>query len=168
MEVINALYHGTPNAADQLIPKFNTRTRNGITIWAGKGVFATRDRRIAMLYTFRRNQHVSQGVNLIDEVSPVDPVVLYVRGQSSQEKALDALFGTRESALAYIHWLNPATFSREKGLGVMESVSRVAPAYQRSEMVPTGIERVNPRLEIERYVSDGLMRIQWSACSNSS
>lgn len=166
MEVIDALYHGTPNATDQLVPKFNTRTKNGIIIWAGEGVFATRDRRIALLYTYRRNRYVSQGVNLIDEVSHTQPVVLYVTGQSSQDNALDVLYGTRQSALAYIHWLNPATFNREDGLGVMESVSRVAPAYQRCKMVPSGIEHINPRLEIERYVGEGLMRIQWRQSSN--
>ena len=156
------VYHGTTKKNIQLIPMHNTRyNRKHEVIWEGEGVFATVDLRIALVYTSRRLPDYHQGVDLINKTTALEPVVLYVSGGSSKEEALEHLYGTVVDSVGYIYVLDDSTFTREPGLGQNEVVSRVAPTYMKSTDCPDGFQTVNPRKEIEKYVSEGRMKVNW-------
>lgn len=161
------VYHGTTIGDLQLVPKPNKRLRDGKVIWSGDGVFATRDRRIALIYTSKRLGHFLQGVNLVDKVSPKEPVTLWVSGGKSEAEAMDNLYGQIGNSVGYIYMLDDSTFKREKGLGQMEVVSRVVPKYVKTAQYPKGIQTVNAREEIQKLVEQGLMKIVWEPLKES-
>jgi hypothetical protein len=135
--------------------------KDGAILWSGDGVFAAADRRIALVYTCKRARDFHQGINLIDKLTAVEPVQLYVYGGDSEAEALDNLYGPVSQSVGYIYRLNKGTFNWEVGLGQMEVVSRVPPKAMGSPNFPNGIEIINPRAEIQRYFEQGKLKIHW-------
>lgn len=156
------VFHGTAADFAQVLPKPNLRTdRSGNVIWSGSGVFASDDRRVAVIYTDRRSPGYGQGVDLVNKTSPNEPLALHVTGGESKEDALDKLYGPVAESKGYIHMLDANGFSREPGLGQMEVVSRETPNYHKVPEFPNGIQTINPRKEIDAYVKSGEMKVIW-------
>lgn len=158
------VYHGSPVYFDAPVLMFNRRIgRNGETLWSGKGVFATPDRRIALTYTNTRGMGYSQGINLWENISENEPIELIVEGGSSQEEALEKLYGTSDpgGSFGYIYCIESKNFKREVGLGLMEVVSRVPVNLIKNSECPDGIQKVNRRAEINRYMKERLIRVIW-------
>lgn len=149
----NMLYHGSCLKFEAPKPMYNERWSHPIRTWAGHGVFATHDRRIALIYTSTTSHNeYTQGVDLKVLATKNEPIVLMLFGGKSKEEALDNLYG--DSSPGYIYHLHSKGFTREEGLGKMETVSRNTPHVQK-------VEVVNRKAEIIKYVEQGLMKISW-------
>lgn len=160
----DVVYHGSPELYKTLVPQPNKRMHGDKIYWSGEGIFATKDRRVALLYTAKRRiASFTFGVDLINQTLETEPVTLYLEGGTSQEEALQKFYGTKDKSVGYIYDLDPSTFTHEQGLGKMEVVSRVNPKFASSPEYPDGVETVNPREELQKYVSEGRMKIEWKA-----
>ena len=165
------VYHGS--SASFVIPIASKNTRydsHRKIIWQGEGVFAAADRRVALIYTSNRKIAFHQGVDLWTRPADLNPIVLTLYGGSSQEEALIRLYGTADldSSFGYIYCLSDLPFYREQGLGILEVVSRLPVQLISSPACPAGVEKINRRLEIEKYLVQGALEIRWVSEEPSS
>ena len=133
----------------------------GSIAWSGKGVFASKDRRIAVINTAKKVQHFSQDADVLPRVTEKEPITLHLYGGKSAEDALDKLYGTMHHSTGYIYFLERTGFRREDGLGGMELVTRTVPTLCPSKQFPKGIETINARAEIQKYIDQGLIKVRW-------
>jgi len=148
------LYHGSPIKLEALLPRYTERWDLSTRVWHGYGVFATNDRRVALIYTATTDSEnrYTHGVDLKSMTAENEPLTLVMFGGKSKEDALHYLYG--DSAVGYIYHLDHEGFTHETGLGKMEVVSRITPRIQK-------IEVINRAEEIKKYVDQGLMKILW-------
>ncbi len=156
------VFHGSPLSF--FCPKrcYSTRSdSNGAVIWSGAAVFATPDRRIALQYTantFPDNSYTT-GVDLITKISEKDPVCIMVFGGRNKEDALTKLYGVQGvSSTGYLYHMNAKHFYREDGLGEMECIAMDIP----QEGFLKTKEVVDRRAEIDKYINQGLIKIEWA------
>jgi hypothetical protein len=158
------VFHGSSALFESPKPMLNTRYgKNGEVIWRGEGVFGTRDRRIALVYTNSRGAGYFQGVDLTHEISPKEPLAVIVGGGKTEEETLEHLYGTEipNSSYGYIYCMDDGSFTREAGLGVMEVVSRNPVLLFRNSECPDGIQTINRRQEFNHYLHLGLIQFHW-------
>ena len=117
------VYHGSPMKLEVPTPRPSKRFRGDQVLWSGQGVFATPDRRVALVYTANRPDQIkgqyTTGVDLIKRTPEDAPVTLVLLGGRSEDDALEKLYGPEAGpkSFGYIYCLDERGFQREKGLG---------------------------------------------------
>ena len=140
----------------------NTRYgKLGEVIWSGKGIFATPDRRIALMYTNSRSAFFHQGIDLGRKYSEHDPILLTIYGGKTQIE--ESLYGTPRpgSSFGYIYCMDASNFWHEDGLADMELVSKTPVKLAETSECPDGIQKINRRTELEHYLDAGLIQLKW-------
>ncbi len=158
------VYHGSSLLFETPEPQENTRLAQGKVIWQGEAVFGTYDSRIAVLYTAKRwpSNAYGFGVDLVTKTPEHKALNLVLYGskiEDTVESILDNLYGKKERSVGFLYCMDEQSFVHEQGLGQMEVISKTKPQLIENEECVGGVQRINPRVELEVCLKAGSTRV---------